>query len=429
MKPVINVGIIGLGVVGSGVYKILEDNAHQIEQRVGAKVVVKQIAEADPDRPRPIQFDHSLLAGKVSELINNPEIDIVAELIGGVEPAYHYIMEALKNGKHVVTANKELIAKKGQTLLTEAGERHQDLYFEASVGGGIPIIRPMKVCLAGNRIQEIMGIVNGTTNYILTRMADEGKGFEEILHDAQVNGYAERDPTNDVDGHDAAYKIAILASIGFTSRVDVSKVYREGIRKISQKDIIYARELGYVIKLLAIAKEIDGEMQVRVHPTMIPHSHPLASVSGVYNAIYLNANPVGHLMFYGRGAGMEAAGSAVVGDIIDIARNINAGSTGRIACTCFDDKPTLNMDDVRCKHYIRLSTLDQPNVIAGISHVFGMNDVSITAVLAKSTDENGAAESIWVTHTAPEISIRRSLEAISALPVVTEVCNWIRVEE
>lgn len=429
MKPVINVGIIGLGVVGSGVYRILENNARQIEQRVGAKVVVKQIATANPDRPRSIEFDRNLLVGDANELINNPEIDIVAELIGGVDPAYQYIMDALKNGKHVVTANKELVAKKGQDLLTEAGDRGQDFYFEATVGGGIPIIRPMKLCLAGNRMQELMGIVNGTTNYILSRMADEGKDFEEILADAQAHGYAERDPTNDVDGHDAAYKIAILASIGFTSRVDVSKVYRQGIRKISQKDIIYARELGYVIKLLAIAKEINGEMQVRVHPTMIPHHHPLASVSGVYNAVYMDADPVGNLMFYGRGAGMDAAGSAVVGDIIDIARNINSGSTGRISCTCFDDKPTLNMDEVTCKHYIRLSTLDKPNVISGISHVFGINDVSITAVLAKSTDNNGGAESIWVTHTAPETSIRQSLEAIKALPVVTEVCNWIRVEE
>ncbi|HPP76471.1 MAG TPA: homoserine dehydrogenase [Armatimonadota bacterium] len=429
MKPVINVGIIGFGVVGCGVYDIFQRNARAIELRVGSKLVVKRVADTDPDRPRPIEFDRSILTTNPEEIINDPEIDIVAELIGGVDPAQDYIMAAIRNGKHVVTANKELLAKSGHSLLVEAGERKQDFYFETSVGGGIPIINPMKTSLAGNHIREIKGIVNGTTNYILTRMAEEEKDFEEVLTEAQALGYAERDPTNDVDGHDAAYKIAILASIGFMSRVDVSEVYREGIRNITQKDIAYAKELGYKIKLLAIAKEIDGQMQVRVHPAMIPVNHPLASVSHVYNAIYINADPVGNLMFYGRGAGAEAAGSAVVGDIIDVARNINTGSTGRISCTCFEEKVLQSMDEVQCKHYIRMKTTDKPGVLSAISTVFGANNVSITAVLAKSTGEPGSAESIWVTHTAPEPSVRLSLEAISALPVVTEVSNWIRVEE
>ncbi|HOP81342.1 MAG TPA: homoserine dehydrogenase, partial [Armatimonadota bacterium] len=385
MKPVINVGIIGFGVVGCGVYDIFQRNARAIELRVGSKLVVKRVADTDPDRPRPIEFDRSILTTNPEEIINDPEIDIVAELIGGVDPAQDYIMAAIRNGKHVVTANKELLVKSGHSLLVEAGERKQDFYFETSVGGGIPIINPMKTSLAGNHIREIKGIVNGTTNYILTRMAEEEKDFEEVLTEAQALGYAERDPTNDVDGHDAAYKIAILASIGFMSRVDVSEVYREGIRNITQKDIAYAKELGYKIKLLAIAKEIDGQMQVRVHPAMIPVNHPLASVSHVYNAIYINADPVGNLMFYGRGAGAEAAGSAVVGDIIDVARNINTGSTGRISCTCFEEKVLQSMDEVQCKHYIRMKTTDKPGVLSAISTVFGANNVSITAVLAKST--------------------------------------------
>jgi homoserine dehydrogenase len=429
VKPVINVGIIGFGVVGCGVYKILEDNARTIAQRVGSKVVVKQIVDNDLKRPRPIDYDKSIVTTNVDELVNNPEIDIVAELVGGISPSYDYMMTALKNGKHLVTANKELIAKEGHSLLVEAGERKQDLYFEASVGGGIPIILPIKTCLAGNRIREIKGIVNGTTNYILTRMTEEGKDFSEVLADAQAKGYAERDPTNDIDGHDAAYKIAILASIGFNSRVDVAQVYREGIRNISQKDIAYAQQLGYVIKLLAVAKEIDGAMQVRVHPTMIPNHHPLASVSDVYNGIFIHADPVGNVMFYGRGAGSEAAGSAVVGDIIEVARNINAGCTGRIPCTCFENRPMQTMNDVQCKHFIRMRTVDTPNVLSGISTVFGANNVSITAVMAKSLGEDGSAESIWVTHTAPEPSVRKSLEIVESLSVVTKVCSWIRVEE
>jgi homoserine dehydrogenase len=429
VKPVINIGIIGLGVVGCGAYRILRDNARLIELKVGSKLVVKQIADIDLERPRPIEFDRTVAVRDAYELVNNPEIDIVVELIGGVHPPYDYIMAAIKNGKHIVTANKELIAKEGHSLLVEAGARKQDFYFEASVGGGIPIIRPMKICLAGNVIREIKGIVNGTTNYILTRMAEGGKDFGQVLADAQERGYAERDPSNDVDGHDAAYKIAILAAIGFTSRVDVSRVHREGIRAVTQKDMAYARELGYSLKLLAIAKEIDGAMQVRVHPTMVPINHPLVSVTDVYNGIYVTGEPIGNVMFYGRGAGPEAAGSAVVGDIIDIARNINFGCTGRIACTCFEEKPMQTMDDVRCKHYIRMQTDDRPGVLASVANVLGENKVSIRTVMQKGGREDGSTEVIWVTHEAPEPAVRKSLETIRSLPVVNEVSNWIRVEE
>lgn len=429
MKPVINIGIIGFGVVGCGAYKILEENAHLIEPKVGSKIVVKQIADPDTERQRPVDFDRSILVRHAKELINNPEIDIVVELMGGVHPAYEFLETAIRNGKHIVTANKELLAKAGHALLVEAGERHQDFYFEASVGGGIPIIRPLKICLAGNRIREIIGIVNGTTNYILTQMAEIGKDFAEVLADAQAKGYAESDPTNDIDGHDAAYKISILASIGFTSRVDVANVYREGIRNITLKDMAYAQELGYTIKLLAIAKEIDGAMQVRVHPTMIPTTHPLASVTDVFNAIYVTGDPIGNVMFYGRGAGADAAGSAVVGDLIDIARNINHGSTGRISCTCFDDKLMQSMDDVRCKYYIRMQTADRPGVLGSVANVLGDNNVSLASVMQKGTRDDGSAEVIWVTHEAPEPSVRKSLETIKSLSFVSEVSSWIRVEE
>jgi homoserine dehydrogenase len=429
MKPVINVGIVGLGIVGCGTYQLLHESNDLISQKVGSRVAVKRIADIDLDRPRPISFDRSIATTDAYELVGDPEIDIVVELTGTVHPAYEIIMAALENGKQVVTANKDLIAKEGHDLLVAAGERKLDLCFEGSVAGGIPIIRPLKICLAGNHIREIKGIVNGTTNYILTRMTAEGKGFEEILADAQAHGYAEPNPTNDVDGHDAANKIAILGSIGFASRVDVAQVYREGIRNIAQSDIAYARDLGYCIKLLAIAKEIEGRMDLRVHPTMIPFSHPLASVNDVYNAIYVSGDPVGNLMFYGRGAGAEATSSAVVGDIIDAAININHRSTGRIGCTCFEAKPMHTMDDLRCRHYIRMETGDHPGVLAAISNVFGEQNVSIQAVTAKSTLDRGAAESIWVTHEAPEPSVRKSLELVESLPEVTRVANWIRVED
>lgn len=427
MKSVINVGIIGFGVVGGGTYRILQENAHLIDLKVGSKVVVKRIADADPSRLCPPEFDKAMMTTNAEDILNDPDIDIVVELIGGVHPAYEFIMKALENGKHVVTANKELIAKEGHSLLVEAANRKLDFYFEASVGGGIPIIRPMKICLAGDRIREIMGIVNGTTNYILTKMAEDDKDFDEVLADAQAKGYAERDPSSDIDGHDAAYKISILASIGFNSRVDVSKVYREGIRKVSRKDIAYARELGYAIKLLGIAKETDGQMQIRVHPTMLPVDHPLSSVLDVYNGIYVNGDPVGNVMFYGRGAGPEAAGSAVVGDIIDAARNINLECSSRITCTCFDEKQMQSIDDVSCKHYVRLQAHDETGVIAGIAEIFCQNDVSIEFV--KGIKEDGQAEVIWVTAEAPGPNIRRSLEAIKTLPFVTEISNWIRLEE
>lgn len=427
MKPVINVGIIGFGVVGGGAYQILQQNARLIELKVGSRVEVKQIADADPNRPRSVEFDKSIMTSNAEDVINNPDIDIIVELIGGVKPAYEFIMKALENGKHVVTANKELMAKEGHSLLVEAANRKLDLYFEASVGGGIPIIRPMKICLAGDRIREIKGVVNGTTNYILTKMAEGEKDFDEVLADAQAKGYAERDPSNDVDGHDAAYKISILASIGFNSRVDVSQVYREGIRKVTLKDMAYAKELGYAIKLLGIAKDVDGQMQIRVHPTMLPIDHPLVSVLDVYNGIYINGDPVGNVMFYGRGAGPEAAGSAVVGDIVDIARNINSNCSSRINCTCFDEKPLQSIDDISCKHYIRLQAIDNTGIIAGIATVFCENGVSISAV--KGTKLDGIAEVIWVTEEAPGPNIRKSLEMIKSLPYVTEISNWIRVEE
>ena len=428
MKPQINIGLIGLGTVGTGALKVLLENKAQIERMVGSRVEVVKIADLDVTTERPVKFDKGLLTTNVNEVLDNPDVDIVVELIGGVHPAKEFILRALKNGKHVVTANKELIAKEGADILYEAGKNGLDFYFEGSVGGGIPIVRPLKWCLAGNKISEVMGIVNGTTNYILTKMAHEGRDFVEVLAEAQKAGYAEADPTSDIEGLDAKYKIAILASIAFHSRVNVEDIYAEGITKITQRDIDYARQSGYVIKLLAIAKQNGEKIQIRVHPTLIPSSHPLASVNDVYNAIYVRGDFVQDVMFYGRGAGSMPTGSAVAGDVIDIARNINFGANGRLPCTCFDKKEVEDMDDVTSKYYIRMLVADRPKVLAGIANVFGDHDVSI-ATVAQEDLHGDNAEIVMITHKVVERNFRKAIELISKLPVVAEVCNWIRVEE
>ena len=428
MKDIINIGLIGFGKVGSGAAKLLIENRDSIAGKVGSRLHIKRIADLDITTPRRIEVDRSILTTDANEIINDPEIDIVIETIGGLKPAGDFIRRSLENGKHVVTANKELIAKEGETLLPLAAGLKRDLMFEASVGGGIPIVRPLKNCLAGNEILEVKGIVNGTTNYILTRMQDDGLGFDEALKSAQDLGYAELDPTSDVEGHDAAYKISILASIAFTSRADVAKVYREGITHVTGKDMRYADALGFVIKLLAVAKRMDGAMSVRVHPAFVPKSHPLAHVNGVFNAVYVRGNAVGEVMFYGRGAGSDAAGSAVVGDVIDIARNIRFGATARVPCTCFDEREMLGMESVRCRNYVRIIAEDKPRVLAAIATEFADNDVSIESVLQKVLPDVGA-EIVWLTHEAPEPKMRSALDAIRRLPVVKSIGSWIRVEE
>ncbi|MCX6375996.1 MAG: homoserine dehydrogenase, partial [Armatimonadetes bacterium] len=316
MKPQINIGIIGLGTVGCGALACLLDNKAEIECKVGSRVEVVKIADLDITTERPVKFDKSILTTDVNQVLDNPEIDIVIELTGVVKPAKEFILRALRNGKHVVTANKELVAKEGAEIFDEAAKRGLDFCFEGSVGGGIPIIASLKSSLAANKIEQVVGIVNGTTNYILTKMAHEGRDFADVLAEAQERGYAEPDPTNDIEGYDAKYKIAILAGIAFTCRVNVDDVYCEGITKITERDIENARELGYAIKLLAIAKRSGEAVQIRVHPTLIPAEHPLAAVNDVFNAIYVHGDFVGDVMFYGRGAGPRPTGSAVVGDVM-----------------------------------------------------------------------------------------------------------------
>jgi homoserine dehydrogenase len=434
VKENINIGILGLGVVGSGTVTLLEQNRASIERKVGSRVTICRIAVRDLAKKRAVEVDRSIVTNNPIEVLDDPEIDIVCELIGGVSPAREYVLRALRNGKHVVSANKELIAKEGHQIIEEADKRRLDFQFEGAVGGGIPIIQPMRNALAGNQVQEMMGIVNGTTNYILTRMTLEGADFDEVLREAQAKGYAEADPSSDVGGFDAQYKIAILSSIAFNSRVHVPDVYVEGITHITKRDIDCARELGYVIKLLGIATRVgeDG-MQVRVHPALLPTAHPLASTNDVYNAVYIRGDAVGDVMFYGRGAGMMPTGSAVVGDIVDVCRNIRFGSTGRVSSSCFEEKRMIPMDQVESKYYLRMLVDDRPRVLASIAGVLGDHEVSIESVVQKAVPHNIAesdqAEIIWVTHEVREANMRAALAEIKKLPAVSAVNNWLRVEK
>ena len=365
-KEKIVIGVLGLGVVGSGTVDLLLRNRRAIEQKIGLPFTIKKIAVRDVHKPRAVVVDHNLLTTDAGEIVDDPEVDIVCELIGGVEPAQSFVLRALRNGKQIVTANKELIAKQGQTLMEEASQRGLDFLFEGSVAGGIPVIQPMKNALAGNKIEEVVGIINGTTNYILTKMAREHADFNEVLKEAQAHGYAEVDPTSDIEGYDAQYKIAILASIAYATRVNLADVYVEGITHIAREDIEYAQEMGYVIKLVGVAKrEDDSRIQVRVHPVLLLQSHPLAATNDVYNAIMVKGDSVGDVMFYGRGAGSGPTGSAVVGDIIDACRNLRRGASGRDACLCFEEKSIVPMDEVITRHYIRMVVQGSPQSAGG----------------------------------------------------------------
>ena len=424
---VIGVGMIGMGTVGRGVYKILSDNAAAIKQKVGASIEIKKILVRDPDKTRGLDLPPGLLTGAKEDIFAHPEIDLVVEVMGGVDLAYTYALAALNRGKSLVTANKDMIALKGKELFAAAEANQVDLLFEASVAGGIPIIRPMKESLAANRVEQIMGIINGTTNYMLTRMTNEGTDFDVVLREAQALGYAEADPTADVGGFDAARKLAILSSIGFNARVSLDQVYVEGIAKITADDIAYAGELNYVIKLLGIAKDTGQGIEVRVHPTLLPRQHPLAAVNDVYNAIFIHGDAVGDVMFYGRGAGEMPTASAVASDIMAAARNILRGGQGLIGCTCYYEKPVKPMGEVSSKYYVRLMAVDKPGVLAGISLIFGDCAVSLASVIQRQSDGKNA-QIVLVTHEVLEKNMQTALQRIQELPYVFGVANVIRAE-
>ncbi len=430
-KDKVKVGLLGFGTIGGGVAKVLLQNKDLIASRCSMPVelalVVDLAKEATVAKMESIGLPQNMYSSSVNDIIDNDDIDIMVELIGGVHPALEFITDALKKGKTVVTANKDLIASHGGELLQLASEHNTDLHFEASVAGGIPIIHTLKESLAANQIQEIMGILNGTTNYILTQMAEKGLDFSVCLQEAQKLGYAEANPTNDVEGFDAARKVAILASIAFNSRITDDQVYVEGITKISDRDIMYAKELGYVLKTVGIAKESESGIEARVHPMMIPTDHPLSSVNDVYNAVFVEGFPIGKTMFYGKGAGEFPTASAVVGDIIMATRDIHSNTRARIGCTCFEHKRIKPIGEAVCKYYIRLTVTDKPGVLAQITKILGEQEVSIATVLQACTFADGRAELVLVTHQVAEAHMRKAIDEIKALQCVSEIGNVIRV--
>ncbi len=425
-KRVINAALLGLGTVGTGVYKVLKLQKGEMEQKIGAVVEIKKILVRNLKKAAAKIQEPELLTNNWNEIIEDDSIDIVIEVMGGIEPAKTWILEALQAGKHVVTANKDLVASYGSELLDSAAEYRRDFLFEASVAGGIPIIRPLKQCLAGNHITEVVGIVNGTTNFILTKMAQEDMEFAEALALATKLGYAEADPTADIQGHDAGRKMAIMASIAFNSRVTFQDVSTEGITQISSKDIRYAKELGCVIKLLGVARNTDTGIEVRVQPMLISDTHPLASVNDSFNAVFVHGDAVDDAMFYGRGAGEMPTASAIVGDVFDIVRNIIAGATGRIGCTCYKQLPIKDPEDMESRFFLRLHVDDRPGVLASIASVLGNNNVSIAQMIQKQKDED-LAEIVVVTSGVREGDFNDAMLIIEGMNVVHKVSSVIRV--
>ena len=429
-KDGINIGIIGFGIVGSGTAKVLLANKDILNERLGFKLNLRRIADLDITTDRGIKIPEGVLTTDVNQLFNDPEIDIVVELIGGIKPAKDFILKAIQNGKHVVTANKALLATHGTEIFNAAREKGVEVGFEASVAGAIPIIKVMKEGLVANRIKAIYGIINGTSNYILTKMTDENVEFADALKEAQALGYAEADPTFDIEGIDTAHKLTILATLSYGIPLSFGSVHIEGISKITAQDINFASELGYKVKLLAITKEADGEIELRVHPTMLPKDYLIAKVDGPFNAIYVEGDATGSTMYYGRGAGSVPTGSAVVSDIADIARNIQRNAVGRVPTipNISGEVRIRKMDDITSRYYFRFSALDKPGVLSKISGILGNHNISITSVIQKGRMVGEAVPLVVLTHEAKEKDMRLAIEEIDKLPVVMGKTVIIRVE-
>jgi homoserine dehydrogenase len=426
----IRIGMIGVGTVGGAAYRILRGQRKRLEARIGSRLEVSRVVDKNPEAAASLKIPARAFTSDAADVLGDQSIDIVVELIGGLEPARTFITEALKGGKTVVTANKEVMARSGAELVALARAHDSGLYFEASVGGGIPLLRGIHQGLAGNRLSEIYGIVNGTTNYILTKMSTEGMEFNEALEEAREMGYAEADPSYDIDGLDAAHKIAILASIAFGRWITVDMVHREGIRGISQRDISYVADLGYAIKLLAISKASRRGTEVRVHPTLIPQTHLLASVRDNFNAIFVNTDSAGPGLFYGTGAGGPSAGSAVVADILDASRSIlsNSGTGFESGLPTVKAEAVASIGELRTRYYIRLRVVDRPGALAKISGVFGEEEISLASV--RQIEERGkVVDLVFMTHEAVENNVRRGLDRIADLEVVRKVSSCIRVED
>lgn len=432
----IKVGLIGYGNIGAGVVKLLQENADVIRSKVGAGIVLKRIADLDITSDRGVTVDPACLTTDVNAIFDDPEISVVIELVGGYEPAKSFVLKAIEKGKHIVTANKALLALHGDEIFAAAVRKGVEVQFEASVGGGIPVLTSIKGNLAANRIGSVFGIMNGTCNYILTRMTQEGADFADVLKAAQQLGYAEPDPTFDIEGVDTAHKLAILVSLCFGTRIDFNSIYTEGISRISGLDVKFASEFGYRIKLLAIGKLTDGQVEARVHPTMIPLHNPLAEVNGVFNAIRLGGDFVGPVMFYGRGAGQNPTASAIVGDLIGLSRSMMAGAGRRMAPLGFmDDQvttlPLKPMSEIISKYMLRFSALDQPGVLAAIAGSLGKHGISIESMVQTSHQAEDAAPVpiVIMTHEAREGAVQAALAEIDRFDVISQKTGFIRIED
>ena len=410
----VKVGLVGTGTVGGGCLDILRNHKEEFKRHFGIDIELTRVCSRQPEVAESYGLS-DIFTTDFHEVIEDPEVDLVIDLIGGTTFAKEVVIGALQNGKSVVTANKALMASCGEEVMSLAEEKGVEIAFEASVGGAIPIIVPLKHSLIANRIDSIMGIVNGTTNYMLTRMDEDGMSYEDALKEAQERGFAEADPTADVDGLDAAAKIAILASIAFNSRVTMNQVFTEGIRRISPVDLAMAHEMGYAVKLLAHAYRSDGGIDVRVHPTMIPESHQLATVNGVFNAIYTVGDAAGENMFFGEGAGAGPAASAVMGDVLEVARHLQMGIKPIVGCTCTDELPILSVEDLHTKYYIRFVVADRSGVLASAADIFAKYDVSVKTVTQRGNAARDDVDLVFVTHTAEERNVRKAIDDILAL--------------
>lgn len=417
----VKIGLMGTGTVGGGCIDIIHSHCESFKRHYGIDIELVQVCSLAYEEAAAHNAG-DIFTPNYRDIMENPDIDIVIELIGGTTFAKTVVMEALAAGKHVVTANKALMATCGQEIMEKAAEMDREIAFEASVGGGIPIIGPLKHSLIANEITSVMGIVNGTTNYMLTRMADEHMEYDDALKEAQAKGYAEFDPTADVDGYDAAAKIAILSSIAFNSRVVMDDVYTEGIRSITPEDLVAAREMGYAVKLLAIGNRTPEGIDVRVHPAMLPLDHPLATVNDVFNAIYVVGDFVGETMFFGEGAGAGAAASAVMGDVLEVARHIQAGVRPLVGCTCTDDLPIVKISETSQRYYLRFRVADEVGVLAKMTRAFADNGVSVYSMVQRGTAEtaHSTVDLVYVTHTAKEENVRAAIEAVKQMEGVIQ---------
>ncbi|MCR8846264.1 homoserine dehydrogenase [Paenibacillus sp. SC116] len=427
MKP-IQVGLLGLGTVGTGVVRIIEGHQEDLMSQVGSPIQVRKVLVKDMHKQRHLNIDPALMTEDASEVVYDPEIDVIVEVMGGIEPTKQLILDALAQGKHVVTANKDLMALHGPEILEQARANNCDVFYEASVAGGIPIIRTLMEGFSSDRIKKIMGIVNGTTNYILTKMSQEGVAYEDVLKEAQALGYAESDPTSDVEGLDAARKMAILATLGFHATVGLEDVEVKGISSISKEDISYAKRLGYEMKLLGIAERQDDQISVVVQPTMVKTSHPLASVNGVFNAVYVYGEAVGETMFYGPGAGEMPTATSVVADLVAVVKNLRIGVNGKQGHHAYRVKKLKTDDQIHYKNFILLHVHDRAGVLARITQVFAEFGVSLESVVQQPNPNNPDAEIIIITHEASQANMRKVLDHFMSLDVIKEIKSAYRVE-